>query len=81
MSIKKLSNGYEVRFRVNDRGSREHKKVFPTNAECEWFQRYTIAQLETQVDVKPWLEKPKDIRRLSKLIKLWDATHSHFFAR
>ena len=52
MAIKKIKSGYEVRFRVNGRGSREHKKVFPTKAECELFQRYTIAQL-TQADVKP----------------------------
>ena len=78
MSIKKDSTGYEVRFRVNGRGSREHKRVFPTKAECERFQRYTIAQFETQADVKPWLEKPRDARRLSELVKLWDDTHGHF---
>lgn len=30
MAIKKVTTGYEVRFRMNGRGSREHKKVFPT---------------------------------------------------
>lgn len=78
MAIKKVPTGYEVRFRVNGRGSREHKKVFPTKAECERFQRYTIAQFETQADVKPWLEKPKDMRRLSELAELWGDTHGHF---
>jgi hypothetical protein len=52
--------------------------VFPTKTECERFQRYTIAQFETQADEKPWLEKPKDIHRLSELVELWDDTHSHF---
>tara|TARA_R110000744_G_scaffold30868_1_gene72894 strand:+ start:2460 stop:3473 length:1014 start_codon:yes stop_codon:yes gene_type:complete len=78
VSLKKVTSGYEVRFRVNGRGSREHKKVFPTKAECERFQRYTIAQFETQADVKPWLEKPKDMRPLSELVELWDDTHGHF---
>jgi len=41
-------------------------RVFPTKAECERFQRYTIAQFETQADVKSWLEKPKGMRRLSE---------------
>jgi hypothetical protein len=58
---------------VNGRGSREHKKVFPTKAECERFQRYTIAQFETKADVKPWLEKPKDMCRLFKLVVLGSA--------
>lgn len=53
MSIKKTPTGYEVRFRVNGRGSHEYKKVLPTKGECERFQRYTIAQFETQADVKP----------------------------
>ncbi|RBP78528.1 hypothetical protein EBI01_18090 [Marinomonas rhizomae] len=57
MSIKKINSGYEVRFRVNGRGSRAHKKVFPTKAECERFQRYIIAQFETQADAKLLLEK------------------------
>lgn len=35
MAIKKVSTGYEVRFRVNGRGGREHKKVFPTKDKCE----------------------------------------------
>ncbi|REG85114.1 phage integrase [Marinomonas pollencensis] len=78
MVIKKISSGYEVRFRVNGSGSREHRKVFPTKAECERFQRYTIAQFETQSDEKPWLEKTKDMRRLSELVELWDDTHGHF---
>lgn len=54
---KKTASGYEVRFRVNGRGCREHKRVFPTKAECERFQRYTIAQFETQADVKPLVSK------------------------
>ncbi|MBJ7556542.1 tyrosine-type recombinase/integrase [Marinomonas spartinae] len=78
MSIKKTSTGYEVRFRVNGRGSREYKKVFSTKSECERFQRYTIAQFETQSDQKPWLDKPKDNRRLTELVELWDDTHGHF---
>ena len=77
MAIKKVPSGYEVRFRVNGRGSREHRKAFPTKAEYERYQRYTIAQFETQFDEKPWLEKPKDMRRLSELIELWVDTHNH----
>ena len=78
MAIKKVPTGFEVRFRVAGRGSREYKKVFPTKAESERFQRYTIAQFETQADVKPWLEKPKDMCRLSELVVLWDETHDQF---
>ena len=74
MTIKKKTSGYEVRFRVNGRGSREHKRVFPTKAECERFQRHTIAQFETRSDEKPWLEKPKDMRRLSELVELCGET-------
>ncbi|WP_111637665.1 hypothetical protein [Marinomonas shanghaiensis] len=65
---------------MNGRGSREHKKVFPTKAECERFQSYTIAQLETQADVKPQFEKPKDMHSLSKLVKLLDANTAIFYA-
>ncbi|QUX94541.1 integrase [Marinomonas sp. CT5] len=78
MAIKKIASGYEVRFRVNGRGSWEYKKIFPTKGECERFQRYTIAQYETQSDAKPWLDKPKDNRRLTELVELWDDTHGHF---
>ena len=34
--------------------------------------RYTIAQHETQADKRPWLGKPKDMRRLSELMGLWE---------
>lgn len=78
MTIKKVLSSYEVRFRVNGRGSREHKRVFPTKAECERFQRYTIAQCETQADVKPWLEQLKNTRLLSELLKLRKDTRWHF---
>jgi|TARA_R110001583_G_scaffold104208_1_gene251586 hypothetical protein len=75
IAIKIVNSGYEDRFRVNGRGSREHKKVFQTKAECEQFQRYTITQFETRADVKPWLEKPKDMRRLLELVR-FGATNS-----
>ncbi|WP_394183392.1 tyrosine-type recombinase/integrase [Marinomonas posidonica] len=78
MGIKKAPSGYEVRFRVAGRGSREYKRTFPTKGECERFMRYTIAQHETQSDEKPWLEKPKDNRKLSELIDIWDDIHGHF---
>ncbi|MGO2512604.1 hypothetical protein [Marinomonas polaris] len=68
MSIRRTPSGYEARFRVNDSGSREHKRVFPTKAECELFQRYTIAQFETQADIKLWLEKSKEMILLSELV-------------
>ncbi|MBJ7539270.1 hypothetical protein [Marinomonas transparens] len=70
MFVKKVSTSYEAHFRVNGRGNREHKRVFSTKAECERFQRYTITQFETQADVKLWLEKPKDMRRLFELVAL-----------
>ncbi|BFM49786.1 hypothetical protein THO17_19490 [Marinomonas sp. THO17] len=78
MAIKKISTGFEVRFRVAGRGSREYKRTFPTKGECERFMRYTISQHETQFDEKPWLEKPKDNRKLSELIDIWDDIHGHF---
>jgi integrase len=78
MAIIQIKTGWQVEFRVNGRGSRKYKRVFPTKAECERFQRFTIAQHETQSDTKPWLEKPKDSRKLSGLIELWDDTHGHF---
>ncbi len=78
MSIKKVPTGYEVRFRVAGRGSRSYRKTFPTKGECERFMRYTIAQHETQSGDKPWLEKPKDSRKLSELIETWDELHGHF---
>ena len=78
MSIKKVPTGYEIRFRVAGRGSRSYRKTFPTKGECERFMRYTIAQHETQSGDKPWLEKPKDSRKLSELIETWDELHGHF---
>lgn len=78
MAITQVKSGWQVEFRVNGRGSRKYKRVFTTKAECERFQRFTIAQHETQSDAKPWLEKPKDSRKLSELIELWDDTHGHF---
>ena len=53
-------------------------RLFPTKGECERFMRYTIAQHETQSGDKPWLEKPKDSRKLSELIETWDELHGHF---
>ncbi len=78
MTIKKVSTGYETRFRVAGRSSRTYKRIFPTKGECDRFERHTIAQYETQSDSKPWLEKPKDIRCLSELAELWDNSHGHF---
>lgn len=78
MAINQVKNGWQVEFRVNGRGSRKYKRIFPTKGECERFQRYIIAQHETQSDAKPWLERPKDNRKLTELIELWDDTHGHF---
>lgn len=50
MAIIQVKTGWQVEFRVNGRGSRKYKRVFPTKSECERFQRYTIAQHETQSD-------------------------------
>ena len=78
MAIKKVPTGYETRFRVAGRGSRTYKRIFPTKGECDRFERHTIAQYETNSDSKPWLEKPKDMRRVSELVELWDNSHGHF---
>ena len=78
MTIKKVPTGYEIRFRVAGRGSRTYKRIFPTKGECDRFERHTIAQYEAHSDSKPWLEKPKDMRRVSELVELWDNSHGHF---
>lgn len=78
MAIKPVKNGWQVDFKVAGRGSRRYKRVFPTKGECERFQRYTIAQYETDSGAKPWLEKPQDNRHLSDLAELWHQNHGQY---
>jgi site-specific recombinase XerD len=72
MSIKKLDDGrYEVDMRPQGRNGKRIRRKFAKKHEATAFERYVLAN---QHD-KAWIEKPKDARPLSELIKIWWIYH------
>ncbi|EDM64885.1 phage integrase [Moritella sp. PE36] len=67
MSIKQITNGYEVDCRPQGRSGKRYRKKFKTKGEA---QKYESWLLSTQ-NQKDWVEKSADKRPLLELIHLW----------
>ena len=67
MSIKSITNGYEVDCRPQGRNGKRYRKKFTTKGEAQKYERWL---LPTQ-NQKDWVEKTADKRPLIDLIHLW----------
>ena len=74
MSIKSVPNGYMVDVRPQGRYGKRYRKTFKTKAEALQYERWVVATK----NANDWIEKPRDTRRLSKLIELWYSHHGQY---
>jgi len=66
MSIKSITNGYEVDCRPQGRNGKRYRKKFTTIGEAQKYERWLLS---TQ-NQKNWVEKSADKRPLLELINL-----------
>ena len=71
MSIKQITNGYEVDCRPQGRNGKRYRKKFTTKGEAQKYERWLLS---TQ-NQKDWVEKSADKRPLLELIHLWYHYH------
>jgi len=71
MTIRKNESGFLVDVRPDGRDGKRYRKKFETKAEALKYEKYILSQHHN----KDWLDKPKDIRRISELIPLWFKHH------
>ncbi|PKH06434.1 tyrosine-type recombinase/integrase [Moritella sp. Urea-trap-13] len=71
MSIKSITNGYEVDCRPQGRNGKRYRKKFTTKGEAQKYERWLLS---TQ-NQKDWVEKTADKRPLIDLIHLWYHYH------
>lgn len=71
MSIKSISNGYEVDCRPQGRNGKRYRKKFSTKGEAQRYERWLLSTKNQ----KGWVEKSADRRPLLELIQLWYHFH------
>ncbi|KXO09468.1 Phage integrase [Moritella sp. JT01] len=71
MSIKSITNGYEVDCRPQGRNGKRYRKKFTTKGEAQKYERWLLS---TQ-NQKDWVENSADKRPLLELINLWYHYH------
>ncbi|WP_279146016.1 phage integrase [Photobacterium carnosum] len=71
MTIKNITDGYQVDVRPQGRAGKRIRKKFKTKAEAMQFEKWVIATQNS----KGWIEKSRDRRKLTELIDLWFHYH------
>lgn len=69
MTIKKTKSGWLVDIQPGGRGGKRYRKTLKTQAEAKGYEAWLTAKV---AQAPEWVPAPKDSRRLSELIELWN---------
>lgn len=72
MTIKKSKGGWLVDIQPGGRGGKRYRKTLKTQAEAKAYEAWLTAKV---TQAPEWVPAPKDLRRLSELIELWNLHH------
>lgn len=72
MTIKKTKSGWLVDIQPGGRGGKRYRKTLKTQAEAKAYEAWLTAKV---AQAPEWVPAPKDSRRLSELIELWNLHH------
>ncbi|KVR71564.1 integrase [Burkholderia vietnamiensis] len=72
MTIKKTKAGWLVDIQPGGRGGKRYRKTLKTQAEAKAYEAWLTAKV---AQAPEWVPAPKDSRRLSELIELWNLHH------
>ncbi|WP_343675398.1 phage integrase [Paraburkholderia heleia] len=72
MTIKKTKSGWLVDIQPGGRGAKRYRKTLKTQAEAKAYEAWLTSKI---AQAPEWTPSPKDSRRLSDLIELWNLHH------
>ncbi|NRO99502.1 tyrosine-type recombinase/integrase [Paraburkholderia sp. NMBU_R16] len=72
MTIKKTKSGWLVDIQPGGRGGKRYRKTLKTQAEAKAYEAWLTAKV---AQAPEWVPAPRDSRRLSELIELWNLHH------